>query len=93
MTSSSSPQGHYTKADLPCALLEDGRWHRAIMPTLLLWAGGCKDVWDVWQPAIAYAVLLIIDFHSSHNLDSSTMDLSGQGANISVVHYLVHHVW
>lgn len=63
------------------------------MPTLLLWAGGCEDVWGVGRPAITYAVLLIIDFHSSPDLDSSTMDLSGQGAIVSVVCYSVHHVW
>lgn len=90
MTFSSGSQVHYMKADLPPELLEDSRWHRIIMPTLLLWAGECEGVWGVGRPVIAYMLPLIIDFCPSADLDLSTMDISIQGAIVSVVHDLVH---
>ena len=76
------------KADLPLELVEDSRWHKVIIPTLLLWAGGNDDIWSVMRPTIAYALPLIID--SNKDLDSSGMDWSWNGAIVSVVRHLQH---
>ena len=63
------------KTDLPMDLLINSRWQNDFIPTLLLWAGGNDDVWSMSHASVAYALLLMVDFHLD-GLDSCMMDFS-----------------
>ena len=56
-------------------LLINSRWQNDFIPTLLLWAGGNDDVWSMSRASVAYALLLMVDFHLD-GLDSCMMDFS-----------------
>ena len=71
---SSTGSGCYSKANLPPELLDNGKWQKILMPALLLWAGESDDVWTVFQAAIDYALLLIIDLKSDLDLTGMCYD-------------------
>ncbi|KAG1788747.1 uncharacterized protein HD556DRAFT_840807 [Suillus plorans] len=51
----------YCTVDLPAAVRTDQRWTKKYIPTILLWAGGYKDIWVIPDDVLLHHAQLIFD--------------------------------
>ncbi|KIK74735.1 hypothetical protein PAXRUDRAFT_19595 [Paxillus rubicundulus Ve08.2h10] len=79
-----STRQHFNTTSLPSSLSKDGKWRKAMITTLCLWAASQPDIWNISKQEISDALKEILPVIYPE-LPRITQDLNTSSAPVAVV--------
>jgi len=55
------PRAQYRHTDLPAQVQMDHRWAKKFLPTMMLWAGGQENVWNIPDAILLPHIQMVFD--------------------------------